>query len=56
MRIEGSEVTTLITGVVVLFSALAASSNNSIKLTAKRVTVFAVAKNRASFVCRLCSR
>jgi hypothetical protein len=27
MRIEGSEVTTLITGVVVLFSALAASSN-----------------------------
>jgi len=30
MRIEGSEVTTLITGVVVLFSALAASSNLSI--------------------------
>jgi hypothetical protein len=29
MRIEGSEVTTLITGVVVLFSALAASSNKA---------------------------
>ena len=33
MRIEGSEVTTLITGVVVLFSALAASSNNVLHLT-----------------------
>jgi hypothetical protein len=33
MRIEGSEVTTLITGVVVLFSALAASSNKKIQLT-----------------------
>ena len=33
MRIEGSEVITLITGVVVLFSALAASSNKKIQLT-----------------------
>jgi len=43
MRVEGSEVTTLITGVVVLFSALAASSNNQIHLTVKSVTKFAIA-------------
>ena len=42
MRIEGSEVTTLITGVVVLFSALAASSNKFnkfIQRTVKSVTI-----------------
>jgi hypothetical protein len=52
MRIEGSEVTTLITGVVVLFSALAASSNKFIQRTVKSVTIFAVAKSRAPFTCR----
>ena len=40
MRIEGSEVITLIIGVVVLFFALAASSNNQINVENKHLTEF----------------
>jgi hypothetical protein len=48
MRIEGSEVTTLITGVVVLFSALAASSNKKFQSTAGSAAFF-----QRSFISKL---